>query len=876
MLQDDIMQDNFMQGGGGFMERLSQATRSLGFPVLVHTDENNLAVSVNRGAVSQTTLPANLLPYINNKQEYCGYFSHGESLVVLYFLRFYIDGVNYTVMVQDNKKCVRLNKFFAALMQALNEPVPVPETKPTSDNYQNAEQEGIISFMDMRIKELEKTVRDRGEALATQTKELVSLNAELDSLRDKLVQQEQDAVLDKTILEQDKADLEAKLRTLQQSMGERAQEAEEQEADQELADFLNAGSQDSEQAIKNEISSIHTALSKAEKERDKLQAGLEYATRNNAALQEELDARNADIKIHKDISDSKDEEIRSLKLDLRSAQAQQSVANIEDTEAAAELVAAKEQAAKLEIENEALHQRIKSILDESLSKEEAEEQLNKIAKLKGNIKEMEKKLEKDEIIIEGFKNKFVDLKATSMPKAEHEQLLASLQASHELLQADFDSLTTRYEEQARTFVPREDYNNAIEEVEKWKKLRATMQKEQDVLQAELNTVNSEVAKLRDVNMSMDKALEQRSTEVANKEKLVSEIRQNMKEQTKTINEFRKQVDSLSEMNIVLRKNRDKLNDMLNGLSQPILTVGEGFKVASSNTALVAFTNTRSSIDMVGAACHKCVYGNEARCEWCQVDKVKTTGEPTRVTVVQGDPAQGRHLEVVFFPIFDEERTLLEVGECIIDKTEVVDLTNTLNDFKSKMNEFKKARMNDMNELAELRRLYQELTTEHETIRERNAKMLKVIERLVSEDKARELLNVRSELVETRNKLVRSAETIKNYKFKVEDMDLRYSELNKRSFMQMERLLNLVKAKNQLRAEDITSILTFLTREFEGVKKHFITKARKDAKALGAAGGGSEDMSVEDEAEYKEMIEGTHVQSEEERALYEKLHKKGKK
>ncbi|MDR2868961.1 MAG: hypothetical protein LBV04_00765 [Deferribacteraceae bacterium] len=129
---------------------------------------------------------------------------------------------------------------------------------------------------------------------------------------------------------------------------------------------------------------------------------------------------------------------------------------------------------------------------------------------------------------------------------------------------------------------------------------------------------------------------------------------------------------------------------------------------------------------------------------------------------------------------------------------------------------------------ELAKAYQELLLEHEKLTERNAKMLRVIERLASEDKAQELLNVRKELMETRDKLCRSIEMVTNYQRKCEDQDLKYSALNKRMFGQLERVLNVLNIKTTLRSKEANTMLTYLLKEFEIVKKDLALKEDQPA------------------------------------------------
>jgi hypothetical protein len=185
---------------------------------------------------------------------------------------------------------------------------------------------------------------------------------------------------------------------------------------------------------------------------------------------------------------------------------------------------------------------------------------------------------------------------------------------------------------------------------------------------------------------------------------------------------------------------------------------------------------------------------------------------------------------------DADGTLIKIAEIITDKTEISELNLSLAKTKEKFKELKLQKTEEFNKLTELNSAFQELTVEHKKIADRNSKMVKVIERLVAEDKAKELINARMELTEVRNKLIRANDMVKNYRYQLDEQLIKYSNLNKRTFMQIERLFNTVKGKASLRGEESVAVLSFLSREFERVRKQFIDeeKGLADRKETGEA------------------------------------------
>ena len=247
MLQD-IMQDSFMM-------KLSQATRKLNFAIMVYAVESGITVSINKGEISEAAMPENLLPYINNDKEYCSYFSHGESLVVMYFLRFTIADHNYIIIVQDNKKRTRLNKFVSMLMDALNE----PPRMSSGAALEFAEQEGIISFMEMRIKELENTIKTKTEELKDRDSQLDALSTDVAKLNSKVEQNEQDAILDMTILSHEKKELESKIEELQALLKQRDAQVEKLDGT-EVRELWGEAAQEEVDELRSAIDQLNIEL----------------------------------------------------------------------------------------------------------------------------------------------------------------------------------------------------------------------------------------------------------------------------------------------------------------------------------------------------------------------------------------------------------------------------------------------------------------------------------------------------------------------------------------------------------------------------------------------------------------------------------------
>jgi PAS domain-containing protein len=268
--------------------------------------------------------------------------------------------------------------------------------------------------------------------------------------------------------------------------------------------------------------------------------------------------------------------------------------------------------------------------------------------------------------------------------------------------------------------------------------------------------------------------------------------------------------------------RGEFQEIFDGIVPPILAIDEDDKVLYANKALEAFGGKTGKV-LTGALCYEAAFNSSSRCEWCLAEQVRQNEEPAQVKLSSDDG--GRTLEITFFPIMDIDGTVVKVAEIITDRTEINELNASLSKTKEKLKELKAQKTEDVNKINELDTAFQELSEEYNNTLGRNNKMIKVIERLVTEDKAKELINARMDITELRNKLFRANDMIKNYKYQLDEQLIKYSNLNRRTFMQIERLFNTVKGKTSLKGEESVAVLSFLSREFERVRKQFIDEEK---------------------------------------------------
>jgi PAS domain-containing protein len=700
-----------------FLTSLAEATKRLNFGIIVHNLTDSTTFSIKTGKVRESTIPGSLSIYLADDNCHCSYFSHGEKIVVIYFVRFLLKKQRLVVIVRDTKQRVRVNKFISALINS-------SYGKSADSNLA----EEFLGNFEIEKKEYEQKLQKLSE----------------DTAFEKIVwQREKDEF--NTVIAELKSDLE----------------------NYKVSGLWNKASEEDLTTALETVSKLSGVESKYDslvREMWGLRNDLDDSRRENLALTGELSALKA-----YEAAETPDDKEKTL---------QDSITALKD-------------------ENTALRRELK---------EYSEMMTLKDAQIKEQIEELSKQKPIDaaprtDAIFESEANKI---------KQELEKQIEK-QAAH---CAELEKLNTAL---------MEDFNKRGDLLEENRGELAEAQKE-------LLHIRGDLKRLDALKEEVDNALTQAKADIQEQRDVYDRELSRLKAH---ISDIDAQNSDLAEEVRILKGLKSELFEILDGVVLPIFTIDENDKVIYANKALEAF---RGAGGIIGDICHKAVHNRSERCEWCLAEQVRQNEEPVSVSVDSDFDGASSCLEITFVPVMDADGTLIKIAEIITDKTEVSELNESLSKTKEKFKELKVQKTEEFNKLNELNSAFQELTVEHKKIAIRNNKMVKVIERLVAEDKAKELLNARMELTEVRNKLIRANDMVKNYRYQLDEQLIKYSNLNKRTFMQIERLFNTVKGKASLRGEESVAVLSFLSREFERVRKQFIDeeKGLADRKETGEA------------------------------------------
>lgn len=285
------------------------------------------------------------------------------------------------------------------------------------------------------------------------------------------------------------------------------------------------------------------------------------------------------------------------------------------------------------------------------------------------------------------------------------------------------------------------------------------------------------------------------------------------------NSFYSIMEEAEESVSVLRKSRTKMIKLLDGLKMPLFSVTEDYLIVNANKALADFIGVTSIPNIINKKCYEVIHGRETPCSFCRMAEIHA-GEVTGSQNIKLESnGKAQHFEHHMFPVFDRSGDLNEYGEFMIDITENFQMVESIERYKERVKNFQKAEVDNMNEMGELKRAYKDLENNYDEVFLKNRKMSKALEKLFSDDTVNELIKLRQENRDIKNKLVRSATALKNFQNTLEIQHERYNELSKKTVYQMERLINSVNKKAVINESDLGTLLKMVTDEIKTIRKN---------------------------------------------------------
>ncbi len=271
---------------------------------------------------------------------------------------------------------------------------------------------------------------------------------------------------------------------------------------------------------------------------------------------------------------------------------------------------------------------------------------------------------------------------------------------------------------------------------------------------------------------------------------------------------------------ILKKSRDKYAALIDGLITPMYTVDSSYKILHGNLAVMRFVGAEKMDEVVGKQCYKLIFDLDEPCAWCKLEHVKLTGMPSKTDANKVVRNKTRYYDAEIFMLKSNKNDGEEFGEIIYDKTEKVEMTFSMSKFREQIQSYKREKVSDMVESNDIKKAYEMLLTDYDAVVSKNKKLMAAMETLMDQSLTKDFIAIKSELHEEKNKNGRLESAIKNYQRNLLEMQDKYTELNKRAFFQIERVINILNSKMAGQHEFHTAI-EFLETEFFKVKEELL-------------------------------------------------------
>lgn len=288
----------------------------------------------------------------------------------------------------------------------------------------------------------------------------------------------------------------------------------------------------------------------------------------------------------------------------------------------------------------------------------------------------------------------------------------------------------------------------------------------------------------------------------------------LKEMEVTIQE---ELNEANESVQILRKSRQKMLKLLDGLVMPLFSITPEYNVLNVNKELSELINESHIPSILNKKCYEVIHGFSEPCSFCRMSEIVAGEEVSGQTIELDFGGKHYYFEHHMFPIYASTGEMDEIGEFMIDVTENYQNLEHIEKYKEKVKSIQMAEVDKMNEMGELKRAYKDLSKSYDDMFSKNKKMSKALSSLMENNNVNEIVKMRQETREVKNKLIRSATALKNFQTALDMQQDKYTELSKKTIYQLERLINTVNKKSMITDNDVKILLKTVTEDVKELR-----------------------------------------------------------
>ncbi len=270
---------------------------------------------------------------------------------------------------------------------------------------------------------------------------------------------------------------------------------------------------------------------------------------------------------------------------------------------------------------------------------------------------------------------------------------------------------------------------------------------------------------------------------------------------------------------ILKNSRDKLLHLIDGLENFLFSMNIDYEINNINKAACDFVGEVNFSRMVGSKCYKMIFNNNEPCPWCKFQEVIEKKESINQDVEVEVAGKKYFFSQIFFPIFDNDKNVVEVGESLTNVTEQYKLINSIEKSKETIKKISRAKLEKMDEINQIKREYENLYKDYEESKLQVEKLSKILSKVLKQTTAMDLVELKSEIKELKTKLNMYEKTIENYKKQNDELKEEIKAVNKKSVYSLERMINVINNKKTIKDDELAKIFEFIESQISIIKEH---------------------------------------------------------
>ena len=270
---------------------------------------------------------------------------------------------------------------------------------------------------------------------------------------------------------------------------------------------------------------------------------------------------------------------------------------------------------------------------------------------------------------------------------------------------------------------------------------------------------------------------------------------------------------------ILKNSRDKLLHLMDGLDNLLFSMNLDYEINNLNKATCNFIDENDFSRMIGSKCYKIIFNNNEPCKWCKFNDVVEKKQSINQDIEIELEGKFYTFSQTFFPIFDKDGNVVEVGESLNDVTEQYKLIKSIEKNEETIKKISKVKLEKINEINQIKKEYNKLYEDYEKSEQQVKKLSKILSKVLKQTTAMELIELKAEIQDLKSQLNISKKILENYKNENDELKLEIKAVNKKSVYSLERMVNILNNKKEIKDEELKKVFDFIKSQIIIIKEN---------------------------------------------------------